>query len=128
MPRGTFLSFCTRDISIILLSLTYLRTVDMVRRSEDSSLMHKCSKDCVVHHQRICVRYVGSVPRHTLINYNGRTLIYGPRVAMASSQSDDPKAFYIKCYKKFLIGIILHVKSGGAANALLLLSLKLRSG
>ncbi len=67
--------------------------------------MHTCFKEYDVYHNRIYVRYVGTVPRHTVINYctcnvpygnvpyNERTL-YGPIDAMICSQGDDPMALY----------------------------------
>jgi len=89
--------------------------------------MHTYSKDYVVHHHRICVRYACTVPRHILINYIARTS-YGPRGAIESSKGDDPKAFYVNNKETFYFQNSDAYEDRGAAKALLLLPLKLRSG
>ena len=117
------------------------RDVGIFVRYGYSLLMHICLNDYIVHNCRISVRYMGTVPRHTLINYctvpystynepyNSRTL-YGPIAAMISSKGDSPKAFYfinqkIICYS---LQKKIACEGGGAANALLLLPLMLRFG
>ena len=59
--KGKLLSFSTRDVRI---TMSYYR---INVRHEDSLLMHTCFNDYVVHHYRICVRYVGMVPRQAVI-------------------------------------------------------------
>jgi hypothetical protein len=63
--------------------------------------MHTYFKDYIVHHYRICVRYMGTVPSNILINkftvrYLYRAVKYknGLRVAIIISQGDIPKTLY----------------------------------
>ena len=88
-----------KDYTVLIIVFTY-GTVPY----EDSSLMHTCFKDYIVHQCRNYVRYVGTVPRHTVISYRYCTVLYctvqcknflyGPIDAMISSQGDDPMALY----------------------------------
>jgi hypothetical protein len=68
----------------------------------------------VVHHYRICVRYEGTVPRNTVINYKTRYL-YGASMII-SSQGDDPKAFYFLNFNIISIFLLNYLAREGGGS------------
>ena len=104
-----------KDYTVLIIVFTY-GTVPY----EDSSLMHTCFKDYIVHQCRNYVRYVGTDVRYGTPSYSiqqqvvryctvlyctvqCKNFLYGPIDAMISSQGDDPMALYfiyaiIICY------------------------------
>jgi hypothetical protein len=80
--------------------------------------MQTCLKDFVVHHYRICVRYEGTVPRNTVINYKTRYLYGAYGASMINSQGDHPKSFYFLNLKiiSYSLQNYLAYEGGGSAE------------